>query len=275
MLMIGRLHVLVFIFGAVLPGILAFSAEEQAGPDVELADDDGSGLKEVRVWINELADPDPTTRESARDALTRSGESCWPELCRVYHGTDDYEIRLTIRRIAEDGYLYEHLYRFHGFLGIQPQGVSTHGYSYPELHEVAGVSSIKVGRVVPGTAAERAGLKEKDLIYAVDQQVFDQSPSETHAGFMELLGGTIPGTKMTFSVMRIEAREGLTRQGVVMEPRFFDVEIALGFRNGTQFQQSQANLFLAYEKTRGDFSAFWTEEFESGRLCAESQKSGD
>lgn len=219
-------------------------------------------------WVSQLADPDPSVRESARESLSLAGESAWPELSRVFHGTDDFDIRLTIRKIVEHGFMYERLYRFHGFLGIGPNGVDVEMYGYAPLRRVAGASCIQIDRVVTNSAADRAGLKERDLIYAVDNQRFDQNQNEAQARFMELLGGTTPGTKMTFSILRFAPEDDDLQHGLGRSPRLFDVEIALGYRDGPNFPPPPSQLGIAYEKTHREFEEFWAEQFEAGLLTA-------
>ena len=81
-----------------------------------------------------------------------------------------------------------------GQLGVQIQPVTSDLAQSLELKEVRGVL---VNSVVPGSAGERAGLKQGDVILALNGQSVNDSNQ-----LRNRVGGTMPGTEVTLSVLR-------------------------------------------------------------------------
>lgn len=91
-----------------------------------------------------------------------------------------------------------------GFLGVQPGAVTKDVAESLGLKTPAGAV---VEKVLPNTAAEKAGLKEGDVILR-----FDGKPVEKHTDLPRIVGNTKPGQKVIVQVWRNgAAREiGLT-----------------------------------------------------------------
>jgi serine protease Do len=88
-----------------------------------------------------------------------------------------------------------------GQLGVQVQSVT------PELAralDLPSVSGALINVVVPGTAAEEAGLQSSDVIVE-----FDGKPVEDYSDLPPLVGSTAPGTEVEVVVIRNGGRETL------------------------------------------------------------------
>jgi serine protease Do len=81
-----------------------------------------------------------------------------------------------------------------GFLGVQPGAVTK------DVAESLGLKAPEgavIERVLPNTAAERAGLREGDVILR-----FDGKPVEKHTDLPRIVGNTKPGQKVAVQVWR-------------------------------------------------------------------------
>jgi serine protease Do len=81
-----------------------------------------------------------------------------------------------------------------GFLGVQPGAVTKDVADSLGLKAAAGAV---VEKVIPGTAAEKAGLKEGDVILR-----FDGRPVEKHTDLPRIVGNTRPGQRVQVQVWR-------------------------------------------------------------------------
>ena len=81
-----------------------------------------------------------------------------------------------------------------GFLGVQPGAVTKDVAESLGLKAPAGAV---VEKVIPGTAAEKAGLKEGDVILR-----FDGKPVEKHTDLPRIVGNTKPGQRVQVQVWR-------------------------------------------------------------------------
>ena len=98
-----------------------------------------------------------------------------------------------------------------GQLGINIQDVTADIAQSLDLKEVRGVI---VGGVVPGSAAERAGLKQGDVIVGLNGQ-----PVPDVNTFRNRVAGTQPGTRVTLSVVRDGREQQLTATLGEFQPR--------------------------------------------------------
>src|SRR4030095_4836565 len=89
-----------------------------------------------------------------------------------------------------------------GQLGIIVQKVSTDIASSLALKEARGVI---ISQVQPGSAAERAGLKQGDIITALNGVAVD-----TPNSFRNQIAGTPPGTEVKLSVLRDNREQTIT-----------------------------------------------------------------
>lgn len=97
-----------------------------------------------------------------------------------------------------------------GFLGVQPGAVTK------DVAESLGLKSPEgavIERVLPNTAAERAGLREGDVILR-----FDGKPVEKHTDLPRIVGNTKPGQKVAVQVWRNGAAREFSLQLGESEP---------------------------------------------------------
>ena len=97
-----------------------------------------------------------------------------------------------------------------GFLGVQPGAVTKDVAESLGLKAPAGAV---VEKVLPNTAAEKAGLKEGDVILR-----FDGKPVEKHTDLPRIVGNTKPGQKVAVQVWRNGAARELSLTLGEMEP---------------------------------------------------------
>ena len=199
----SRLH----RWGAALAGglLCAVAANTSASDEKTSADRPSpkANPPENQLTIDELVDalgsPDYDERQGATDSLKAKNKSFTAELSRLYRLEHDHEIRLRIVEVAEYIFLKQALPAMGGFMGIQLSAVG--GRDYPGLGE--GRAAVRVNRVLPDTAAERAKLKIGDLILAVDGEEVPVSAGNTRE-FIKLIGSKPPGTELSFQVLREE-----------------------------------------------------------------------
>lgn len=153
----------------------------------------------VDQLIDALGSPDYDERQQATEILKAKDKSFTDELSRVYRLERDHEIRLRLVEVAEYLFLKQALPAMGGFMGIQLNAVD--GSDVPGLGE--GRVVIRVERVLPDTAAERAKLKTGDFILGVDGEEVPVSSGNTRP-FIELIGSKPPGTAVEFQVLRAE-----------------------------------------------------------------------
>jgi hypothetical protein len=210
-------------------------AVEGAGTPPELA-------ARVDRLITELGDPDYAVRRAAQEELKALPIEAGRRLLAHYRRTDDAEVRMRIELYAEH-FFREHVLPKHlppppGFLGVQLQpGVGP-----------TGRAAARIARVLPGTAADQAGLRANDLIVGFRGRPLpaDDPVRTLIEGIRELRAGEAA----QFTIQRGEA---------VFEPR-----ITLG-RRGPDLQEpeqrEQLEQFRAALRER-----WWREAFLTGRL---------
>jgi len=210
-------------------------AVEGAGTPPELA-------ARVDRLITELGDPDYAVRRAAQEALKTLPIEAGRRLLAHYRRTDDAEVRMRIELYAEH-FFREHVLPKHlppppGFLGVQLQpGVGP-----------TGRAAARIARVLPGTAADQAGLRANDLIVG-----FRGRPLPADDPVRTLIEGireVRAGEAVQFTIQRGEA---------MFEPR-----ITLG-RRGPDLQEPERREQL--EQFRESLhERWWREAFLTGRL---------
>ncbi len=149
--------------------------------------------------IDALGSPDYKERQQATEILKAKKKSFTDELSSLYRLEHDHEIRLRLIEVAEYIFLKQAQSEMGGFMGIQLSAVAVVGV--PSLGE--GRVAVRVDRVLPDTAAERAKLKTGDFILAVDGEEVPVSSGSVR-GFRELIGSVPPGTELEFQVLRAD-----------------------------------------------------------------------
>ncbi|MCH7700698.1 MAG: PDZ domain-containing protein [Planctomycetes bacterium] len=154
-----------------------------ATPEVSLTPD------ELDRLVAELGSSDYQTRLEATRTLAGLSTELIDGLAGVYASSDDLEVKLRLREIVERRFMWDHLLGRHGFLGIQmsrPLPTADLGALL-----APGAEAVLVTRILPGQAAEMAGVRTKDLIFelngepiaaSLDLQGFGQQISSAGAG---------------------------------------------------------------------------------------------
>ncbi|MDO8631979.1 MAG: PDZ domain-containing protein, partial [Phycisphaerales bacterium] len=150
--------------------------------------------------IRKLGSPVYKEREAATDGLIEIGAPALARLRSAYQTTDDLEVRLRIERIVRTAYLNHHVYNRSGFLGINLQPYSASMEEHPRLPKDA--VGVKVGKVIPGTAAERAGLTVDDVIFEVDGDPVRGEGMQVVETFSATIRDRGPGGRMKLTVLR-------------------------------------------------------------------------
>jgi hypothetical protein len=145
--------------------------------------------------IRRLADDDWTVREAATERLREAGPEAVAPLAAAYLASRDAEVRVRAAEIARE------LYWRHGaaFLGVQMARVG--------LNE-DGVRGVLVQDVLLGTSAERAGLRQGDIIVSVrGVSLEDSEPVER---FARTLGNCTRGSSVRLALIRGGRRVEMT-----------------------------------------------------------------
>lgn len=179
-------------------GVAAVACAQASGQGgVEIHDRPATAEKILEL-IEQLSSAAYEQREAADAELRDIGVPAVDHLARAYQETDEFEARIRIQRIAEHVFFWDRVLGRNGFLGIShrvyvpPRG----GDSRIE----SGKAAFEIARVLPGTSAERNGLKTGDLIVAVDGTTLSEGASP--ADFADLIRYKLPGTVMTFEFYR-------------------------------------------------------------------------
>ncbi len=180
--------------------------------------------------IAQLGDRRWEVRERAAQRLKQFGAEICPELAEAYRCAGDYEVRLRIREIAEYVFL-----RQQGFLGVGIRAVRVR-----DARISTGRVGVLVARVLPGTAAERAGIEVGDVLVLFNSQSIPATDPAT--SFTNMVIRTPAGTKATI--------EGLRRE------RYVKFETTLGSLPTEYLRPEMLN------RSRGMFEQWWREHFE-------------
>lgn len=169
------------------------SGTQPAPPIVRLTPDQIDGL------IEQLAHPRFSTRERATQELCELTEADLPLLVDRYRRLENrFEVKRRIRYIAEYIFHRGQMTGRNGFMGVQ-----VHEIVMPDVLDPATGQSARgvlVRRVIPGFAAERAGLKDYDLIVALNDQGLPEDPSTR--SFVQKVGSHPPGSMIKLRVLR-------------------------------------------------------------------------
>lgn len=166
-----------------------------------------------------LSAPDFKQREQATEALIGVGPPAFAKLRQVYHASDDLETRTRIERVVRSAYLNYYVLDRYGFLGVRlaPVGAIPNEPKLPD-----GVIGIRVDQVIPNTGAARSGLKEQDVVIAVDEVPLEDLGINSVAKFSEGIRSRRPGATMRLTVLRhgqqieLEAIVGRAAQDVAV-----------------------------------------------------------
>ena len=161
---------------------------------------DSTVAQSADLLIPKLGSPSFKEREEATAGLIEIGAPAFARLRAAYQGTSNLEMLLRIERIVRTAYLNHHVYDRSGFLGINLQTYIASMEENPRLP--AGSVGVKVGRVIPNTAAERAGMLAEDVIFEVDGAPIRGEGMQVVESFSAVIRERGPGGKMNLTVLR-------------------------------------------------------------------------
>ena len=147
-----------------------------------------------------LGSPSFKEREDATAGLIEIGAPAFARLRDAYHSTDNLEVLLRIEHIVRTAYLNHHVYDRSGFLGINLQTYVANTEENPRLP--AGTVGVKVGRVIPGTSAEKAGMLAEDVIFQVDGEPIRGEGMQVVESFSAIIRAKGPGGKLNLTLLR-------------------------------------------------------------------------
>ena len=196
----------------------------------------------IRDLVSRLGSDIFNERQDATERLVELGSRAYEVLAQEYRASDDYEVRLRIRDIVTRCFFHENLFARSGFLGV---GLEVYSRAIdqrvPEGH-----GGVAITRVVPDTAADRAGLEMGDLIVGIDGQPL--GPDLDREGFSRLIREAGPGTVMCLSIYRDQR----------LRPR----DVTLGVRPLEYYNEPRHLQMI--EQTTLRFDRWWSEHFAPG-----------
>jgi C-terminal processing protease CtpA/Prc len=223
--------------------------EEVDEADLPVSDDefrlpvDERMAADIERMIGQLALPEYAERKSAYDGLIEIGAPAMRFLRDEYARTEDLEVRLSIERIVYRAYLDHHVYSRHAFLGIslQPYFVAR----ADDEHSPINITGVRVVNVISGTAAERAGLLNNDIIIASEGKPLTGTGQTLVENFSRTIASRQPGARMQLTVARPEGR--------------YELEVTLGRVPRERVQQT--SIREKYFHTDRRFAVWWDQYF--------------
>lgn len=152
----------------------------------------------VEELVKKLGDVDWRQREAATSALMGKDLGCLPILEKAFAQTRKYEVRRRLKRIIREIYMTDILGSPRAFLGISSKVLV--GGGGVDARVLPGTSAVLVRDVVDGGPADRAGLKRRDIILALDgKRCLGESQA---AGILDWIGEQSPGQVCRLGVLR-------------------------------------------------------------------------
>ncbi len=163
------------------------SAPGDVGPDVD---------QPLEQLVRRLSDPDWRTREAATFELMDRGPDSYETLREAFQQSRFYDLRQRISLIAREIHVSDSLGPAGAFLGIRLQDARWQA----DRRVVPGMHGIALLAIVPGSAAERAGLLPDDLLLSLNGQFFEDQQMGT--GFSSWIARQQPGTPCRLGLLR-------------------------------------------------------------------------
>ncbi len=211
--------------------------------------DAGADPAEIDALIEQLGDPSYEVREAADAELREIGVVAADALAQCFKRGDDYEKCLRIQRIAEHIFFWDRVLGQHGFFGIEHRkyGRQSRCHRPDDARIPPDILAISVERVVEGTSAQRAGLRQCDIIIAVNGVTLPSTAVLTD--FADQIRDKKPGTEMVFEFWR---------GGTLMTKR-----VTIGHRPAQYYLQTQVpeELKNQYQDATNEFPGWWVERF--------------
>lgn len=156
---------------------------------------------QIDKLIVDLTAPEYEKRVAAKEQLISIGASAYAKLKAAYRASDDLELRLNIEEVVKASFLSQLVFSKTGFLGMQQARTRppTHADD-PRIPE--GGVGIVIGRVLPNTGAERAGLQANDIIIGLDGLPLEGDATQAFANFSAKIRTTGPGGQLHLTILR-------------------------------------------------------------------------
>jgi len=207
--------------------------------------------------IVQLGSPIEKIRREAAEAIAALGPTAYGPLREAFGRTDRYEVKRQIQRIVEQIYSEERFGARSAFLGIQLQSIAPQSVQPNSDRDIV---YVLVTDVIPGTAAEAAGLKRDDVIMRLNGEP------------IRILDGRAPSLQDWIRKQKPGARCALqVRRGATI----MDFEVTLGGRPITVLQVGDAGEIERVRQAMQSFSDWWRSEFDPGRTLDVSMPSAD
>ncbi len=213
--------------------------------------------RELDDLIVQLGAPREAVRRSATEAIVALGESTYGPLREAFARTSQFEVKRRIQQVVEQIYLQTRFGPPSAFLGIQLQAIAPPASKPGEDPDII---YILVSEVIPGTAAEAAGIKRDDVIMRLNGE-----PIRTLEGRLPSLQDWIRKQKPGASCA-LQIRRG----GTIM-----DKEVILRGRPIRAMQVSDAAEIERVRQALQSFSDWWRTEFDPQRTLDVSSPSAD
>lgn len=215
---------------------------------------------EIAALIPKLDAPGWLDRQSATDRLKEIGAPAFPTLRETYLGTDELEVRLRVEEIIRGAYMDHHVFSRHPFLGVQLGMVDTRpgkGVVPP-----ATTPAVQIKKVFENSAAERAGLKENDVLIAQDGMPLRGTGGDLVTSFSQGIARRTPGSRLAVTLLRESGPE--------------EIEIILG---RLPPETAQAGRFVGLpekiERAKERFDPWWDQHFRKPSERARGTTAGD
>lgn len=222
------------------------TGDEQTVSDEEfhLALDDPES-SEVLSLINDLGSPEYPKREHASLRLLAIGAPAFSKMRTAYRQAEDLETRLRIEQIVRQGYLNYHVYLRNAFLGISQARVPVTHADDSRIAE--GHIGVRIAGVLPGTAAQQAGLHQQDVIIAVDGVPVKAGALEPMAAFGDSIRVRRPGARITLLVLRGDQTA--------------EVQATLRPRPESYYNRAGDSVTRMLHQSIADFNIWWVTHF--------------
>ncbi len=172
--------------------------------------------REFAECLAQLSDRQWQVRIRATDRLKEAGKGALDRLARAYRTAEHPEVRLRIKEIVEHIVLESELDKPSGFLGVR-QRIVTAG---DDPRVPPGQSAVEIKEVLPGTAAQKAGLVQGDLIRAVEGRAMEATRRAD--AFAQYISKLPPGTDIRLTIVRGTQERDLTVTLMARPPEYVD-----------------------------------------------------